>query len=221
MIREYFQTKPQEVNINNEKNELVIYPKILKLETGKDLLISLQEMAIKENKAGYILSVVGNLSKARIQCPGKKQSTLIKNTLEIVSLNGTIDPNHCHLHISFSDGNCNIWAGHLKEGTIILKAADMLIGFLDKNLIKKEKNIYNKQVQIYIIPDCPWSARAIRMLRTLQVEHEIIVIKNDNDFKSLNKMTKYNSFPQIFINGEFIGGYSELAELHSSGKLNK
>ena len=59
------------------------------------------------------------------------------------------------------------------------------------------------------------------MLRTLQVEHEIIVIKNDNDFKSLNKMTKYNSFPQIFINGEFIGGYSELAELHSSGKLNK
>ena len=220
MIREYFQTKPQEVNINNGKNELVIYPKIFKLETGKDLLISLQEMAIKENKAGYILSVVGNLSKARIQCPGKKQSTLIKNTLEIVSLNGTINPNHCHLHISFSDGNCNIWAGHLKEGTIILKAADMLIGFLDENLIKKEKNIHNKQVQIYIIPDCPWSARAIRMLRTLQVEHEIKVIKNDNDFKSLYKMTQYSSFPQIFINGKFIGGYSELAELHSSGKLN-
>ena len=197
MIREYFQTKPQEVNINNEKNELVIYPKIFKLETGKDLLISLQEMAIKENKAGYILSVVGNLSKARIQCPGKKQSTLIKNTLEIVSLNGTINPNHCHLHISFSDGNCNIWAGHLKEGTIILKAADMLIGFLDENLIKKEKNIHNKQVQIYIIPDCPWSARAIRMLRTLQVEHEIIVIKNDNDFKSLNKMTRYLSLIHI------------------------
>ena len=49
----------------------MIYPKIFKLETGRDLLISLQEMAIKENKAGYILSVVGNLSKARIQCPGK------------------------------------------------------------------------------------------------------------------------------------------------------
>ena len=219
MITKYFQTKTQEVNIKSEKNIQVIYPKIFKLETGKDLLISLQEMAKKQNKAGYILSVVGNLSEARIQCPGKKQPTLIKNTLEIISLNGTIDPNRCHLHISFSDGNCNIWAGHLKEGTIILKAADMLIGFLDENLIKKEKNIHNKQVQIYIIPDCPWSARAIRMLRTLQVEHEIIVIKNDNDFKSLNKMTKYNSFPQIFINGEFIGGYSELAELHSSGKL--
>jgi len=198
----------------------VIYPKIFKLESGRDLLISLHEMAIKENKLGYILSVVGNLSKARIQCPGKKQPTLIKNTLEIISLNGTIDPNRCHLHISFSDGNCNVWAGHLKEGTIILKDTDMLIGFLDKNLNKKEKIILNKQVEIYIIPDCPWSARAIRMLRILQVEHEIKLIKNDNDFKSLNEITGYSSFPQIFINGEFIGGYSELAELHSSGKLN-
>ena len=219
MIWEYFQTNPQKVNIKSEKNGQVIYPKIFKLETGRDLLISLQEMAIKENKAGYILSVVGNLSKARIQCPGKKQSTLIKNTLEIISLNGTIDPNNCHLHISFSDGNCNVWAGHLKEGTTILEAADMLIGFLDEKIIKKERINHHKQVLIYIIPDCPWSARAIRMLRTLQVEHEIKVIKDHDDFKSLNKITKYSSFPQIFINGEFIGGYSELAELHYSRKL--
>ena len=197
MIREYFQTKPQEVNINNEKNELVIYPKIFKLETGRDLLMSLQEMAIKENKAGYILSVVGNLSKARIQCPGKKQSTLIKNTLEIVSLNGTINPNHCHLHISFSDGNCNVWAGHLEEGTIILKTAEMLVGFIDEDLMKKEKATYEKQVEIFVIPDCPWSARAIRMLRTLQVAHKIQVIKNDNDFKSLNKIINYTSFPKF------------------------
>ena len=63
-----------------KKNWQVIYPKILKLETGADLLISLQEMAKKENKEGYLLSVVGNLSKARIQCPGKRQSTLIKST---------------------------------------------------------------------------------------------------------------------------------------------
>ncbi len=203
-----------------KRKEKVIYPKILQIETGRDLLISLQEISKKENKEGYILSVVGNLSKARIQCPGKKQSTLIKNTLEIISLNGTIKPNSCHLHLSVSDGNCNVWAGHLEEGTIILKSADMLIGFLDEGLIKTEKVSQNKQVEIFIIEDCPWSARAIRMLRTLQVAHEIKVIKNDNDFKSLNKITKYTSFPQIFINGEFIGGYSELAELHSSGKLN-
>ena len=177
-------------------------------------------MAKKENKGGYILSIVGNLSQAKIQCPGKQQSSLIKDNLEIISLNGTIDPNRCHLHISFSDGNCNVWAGHLEEGTIILKAVDMLIGILDKNFINKEKISNNKRVELFVIPDCQWSARAIRMLRILQVEHEIKVIKNDNDFKCLNKITNYNSFPQIFIDGEFIGGYSELAELHSLGRLN-
>ena len=177
-------------------------------------------MAKKENKAGYILSAVGNLSKARIRCPGKKQSTLIKNTLEIISLNGTIDPNSCHLHISFSDSNCNVWAGHLEEETIILKSADMLIGFLDEKLIKFEKHSYHKKVEIFILPDCPWSTKAIQILRKLHIEHEIKVIENDNDFKSLNKVTDYTTFPQIFINGEFIGGYSQLAELHSSGKLN-
>ncbi len=197
----------------------MIYPKIFKLETGRDLLLSLQEMANKEKKLGYILSVVGNLSKSRIQCPGKNQSTLIKNTLEIISLNGTIAPKSCHLHISFSDGNCNVWAGHLEEGTIILKAADILIGFLDKNLINNEKITHQMQVEIYIIPNCPWSERAIRMLRTLQIAHVIKVIKNDNNYKSLNKITNYTSFPQIFIDGEFIGGYSELAEMHFSGKL--
>ena len=96
----------------------------------------------------------------------------------------------------------------------------MLNRFLDDNLIKKEKTNHNKQVEIYIIPDCPWSERAIRMLRTLQVEKEIKVIKNNNDFKFLNKINNYSSFPQIFINGKFIIGYSELAENHFSGKLN-
>ncbi len=198
----------------------MIYPKIVKLESGCDLLLSLNEIAKKENKFGYILSVVGNLSKAIIQCPGNKQTTLIKNNLEIISLNGTINTQKCHLHISFSDGNCNVWAGHLNEGSIILKSADMLIGFIEEHLIKSERFTHNKQVKIYIIPNCPWSERAIRMLRTLQISYEIKVIENDNEFNLLNKITKYSRFPQIFIDNEFIGGYSELADLRATGKLN-
>lgn len=51
----------------------MINPKVCNLETGRDLLISFQEMAKNENKLGYVLSVVGNLSTARIQCPGQKK----------------------------------------------------------------------------------------------------------------------------------------------------
>ena len=72
--------------MKSDIKEKVIYPKIIKLQSGSDLLTSLHEIAKKENKTGYILSIVGNLSKAIIQCPGKKQPTLIKNTLEIISI---------------------------------------------------------------------------------------------------------------------------------------
>jgi len=43
---------------------------------------------------------------------------------------------------------------------------------------------------------------------------------NDEDFNSLHKRSNYSSFPQIFIDEEFIGGYTELSELHASGKLS-
>ena len=198
----------------------MIYPKALQLESGNDLLHNLRAQAIKENKSGYILSVVGNLSVAKFKCPGKKKATTIKNHLEIIALNGTISPKKCHLHISLSDGECKVWAGHLEEGTIILKGADLLIGFLNETINKKGDNTNIKTVEIFILPDCPWSSRAVRMLRTLQIPHEIKVVKNDEDFNTVYKRSKYQSFPQIFINEEFIGGYSELAELHASGKLS-
>ncbi len=197
----------------------MIYPKTLQLESGSDLLHSLQALAIKENKFGYVLSVVGNLSVAKFQCPGKEKATTIRNHLEIIALNGTISPKKCHLHISLSDGECKVWAGHLEEGTIILKGADLLIGLLDNAINKKGGQARIQKVEIFILPDCPWSSRAIRMLRTLQIPHEINVVKNDDDFSSLHQRSKYSSFPQIFIDEEFIGGYSELAELHASGKL--
>ena len=197
----------------------MIYPKSLQLDPGQDLLKRFESLAIKEDKLGYVLSIVGNLSKAVIHCPGKEQSTTIGNHLEIIALNGTISPNRCHLHICFSDGECNVWAGHLEEGTIIYKSAEILVGFVGEPINKKGLHLINKIAEIYILPDCPWSSRAVRMLRTLQIPHNIKVIENDNDFKALNRKTNYSNFPQIFIDGEFIGGYSDLAELHASGKL--
>ena len=112
-------TSKQEDNIFWDYSWNLIYPKTLQLESGSDLLNSLQALATKENKSGYILSVVGNLSIAKFQCPGKRQATTVKDHLEIIGLNGTISPNKCHLHISLSDGECKVWAGHLEEGTII------------------------------------------------------------------------------------------------------
>ena len=74
-----------------------------------------------------------------------------------------------------------------------------LIGFLDENFNLKRKITHNKRVEIFLISDCQWSAMAIRMLRTLQVAHEIKVIKSDKDFKHLNKITNYTSSMKFYI----------------------
>ena len=198
----------------------MIYPISLRLEANSDLLRSIEAVARSENKFGYVLSIVGDLSAAKFKCLGKKKATIVKDHLEIIALNGTISPEKCHLHISLSSGDCKLWSGHLEEGTIILKGADILLGFLQGELKKNGLINNNQKAEIFILPDCPWSSRAIRMLRTLQIPHDINVVENDNDFKILKNRTNSSSFPQIFIDGEFIGGYSELAELHASGLLS-
>ena len=94
-----------------------------------------------------------------------------------------------------------------------------MIGFLEEHFKQETSYAEKKTVDIYILPNCPWSSRAVRMLRTLQISHQIKVIESESEFKELNKISNYSTFPQIFINGEFIGGYTELAELHASGTL--
>ena len=199
----------------------MIFPFPLQITSNSDLLNSLKSLASNINKTGYILSIVGDLSAAKIKCPGNQVPTFINDHLEIITLNGTISPDKCHLHISVSDNDCKIWAGHLEEGTIILKGSDILVGFIDKETKVNPANVRNqkKNIEIYTLPKCPWSFRAVRMLRALQLDHDEKVIDNDQSFNDLYKRSNYSSFPQIFINGEFIGGYSELAELHASGKL--
>ena len=78
----------------------------LHLEPEQDLLLSLSEVAQEKQISGFLLGVVGNLSKASFQCPGRDQPTVLEGELEIITLNGTFDADGVHLHLSLSDGAC-------------------------------------------------------------------------------------------------------------------
>ena len=75
------------------------------------------------------------------------------------------------------------------------------------NLSKNES-----RVKVYILKDCPWSKRAIRLLNSLSIPHEVTLIDNDESFNKIMVISKHNTFPQIFLEDKFIGGYDELAE---------
>ena len=194
----------------------------LKLGPGSDLRRSLEQLAIEQGAAGFVLGVVGNLSRAAFQCAGRSGPTILEGDLEIITLQGTVAPDGVHLHLSLSDSDCQVWGGHLEPGTLVLKGADLLVGFLqDSQPAPPDQPAVEVAVEVAVLPGCPWSKRALRVLRTLGIPHQVTTISGDAERRALEQRTGRGSLPQVFIEGQFIGGYDDLAELHGSGGLER
>jgi len=198
----------------------------IELSPGSDLRQSLEDIGRNENSSGFVLGVVGNLSNVRFQCPGRSKPTELTGNLEIITLNGTISPDNVHLHLSISDSNCQVWGGHLELGSIVLKGVDLLVGLLDNEVSNKTKTDFivetnSPRLEVAVLPGCPWSARALRILKSADVPHNIITISNEIDYENHTRRSDMNTFPQLFLDGSLIGGYDSLTELRSSGRLNE
>ncbi|MCA9359235.1 DNA-binding protein [Candidatus Kaiserbacteria bacterium] len=87
-------------------------------------------------EAGVILSAVGGFQKLILRMPilpNQEKHTVkeLEGPFEIVSINGTISPNDCHIHVSASDQDGVCIGGHLKEGTTVKNTAEVVIGVFD------------------------------------------------------------------------------------------
>ncbi len=190
----------------------------LHLEPGQDLLLSVSELAQEKRISGFLLGVVGNLSKASFQCPGRDKPTVLEGELEIITLNGTFDANGVHLHLSLSDGACQVWGGHLEGGSVILKGADLLLGILNQGQ-EVAQGKTNTRLEIAVLPGCPWCDSALRLLEAYNIPHTIITVDNDHTFQQCKQRSEMNTFPQIFIDGATVGGFDSLEKLQRSGEL--
>ncbi|APD47793.1 DUF296 domain-containing protein [Synechococcus sp. CS-602] len=194
----------------------------LHLLPGSDLRLALEQLALEQGASGFVLGVVGNLSQAAFQCPGKAAPTVLQGELEIITLQGTVAPQGVHLHLSLSDSECQVWGGHLEPGSLVLKGADLLVGLLDGPLptpamaqvpaehlpaVLSSGSTAEPRVTIAVRPGCPFSWRALRLLRSLDIPH--LVIEPEGESR----------VPQVFIDGALIGGYDALAESNSKGEL--
>ena len=202
----------------------------LKLAPGQDLRQSLQVLATAQNVSGYVLGVVGNLSRAAFQCPGQPEPNVLEGDLEIITLQGHFSPQGVHLHLSLSDGACQVWGGHLEPGTLVKKGADLLVGLLDQPLPQEPINfeavasvdspsLPAPRVEIAVLPGCPWCTRALRILRSLDIAHNVVICDSDATYNALHERSGMTTFPQVFIDGAVIGGYDDLAQLHADGAL--
>jgi predicted DNA-binding protein with PD1-like motif/glutaredoxin len=198
------------------------------LDAGSDLRVSLEWLAAQEEASGFVLGVVGNLSRAAFQCPGQPGPSVLEGDLEIITLQGTVAPGGVHLHLSLSDGDCQVWGGHLEPGTVVKSGADLLVGLL-AGAAPSEASPASPEVaaatpagprlEIAVLPGCPFSARALRMLRTLGIPHRVESVESPEQREGIARRSGRTTFPQVFLDGNPIGGYNDLADLHHRGAL--
>ena len=78
------------------------------------------------------------------------------------------------------------------------------------------------KVEVYSTSYCPYCIRAKALLRSKGVAFDEIDVTDNSELRA--KMVKLaggrRTVPEIFINGEMIGGCDELYELEESGELD-
>jgi glutaredoxin 3 len=77
------------------------------------------------------------------------------------------------------------------------------------------------KIEIYTTPFCGYCARAKGLLdRKGAPYEEMDVMMDDKKRTEMRERSKRSTVPQIFINGQHIGGSDELAALEQAGKLD-
>lgn len=103
----------------------------VRLHRGDDLLLSVRELACQKNiTAGVVLSAVGCISEGKVRDASGVTVREISEHCEIVSLNGTVSAQRCHLHIALSREDLTTLGGHLCVGCIVNTTCELVIAEL-------------------------------------------------------------------------------------------
>jgi monothiol glutaredoxin len=72
-------------------------------------------------------------------------------------------------------------------------------------------------------PQCGFSANAVSILRACGVEkfHTVNVLEEPEIRQGIKEFANWPTIPQLYVNGEFVGGSDIMIEMHKSGELKK
>ena len=100
----------------------------IRLKRGEDLMESIKTVCREKNiRAGVVLSGVGCILKGRIRDASGVNIREIDDHCEIVSLNGTVSTQRCHIHIALSKEDLSTVGGHLCPGCIINTTCELVL----------------------------------------------------------------------------------------------
>lgn len=72
-------------------------------------------------------------------------------------------------------------------------------------------------------PQCGFSANAVQLLKASGVEEVFTVdVLQDPDIREgIKQFANWPTIPQLYVNGEFVGGSDIMREMYQSGELQK
>jgi predicted DNA-binding protein with PD1-like motif len=101
----------------------------LRLLPGADVKRSIEGYVRSHDiRAGWVLTCVGSLSEAVLRMPGAREFLTLRRDFEVVSVEGTLSPDGCHLHASVSDRTGTVFGGHLSAGCIVRTTCELVLG---------------------------------------------------------------------------------------------
>jgi glutaredoxin 3 len=78
------------------------------------------------------------------------------------------------------------------------------------------------KVVVYTTSYCPYCFRAKALLRSKKIEFEEVDVTEDPDRRSeMERLSGRRTVPQIFVDGQPIGGYDDARFLDTTGELDR
>ncbi|KQM94620.1 MULTISPECIES: Grx4 family monothiol glutaredoxin [Sphingomonas] len=73
-----------------------------------------------------------------------------------------------------------------------------------------------------LFPQCGFSSRAIAILNHLEVEFESVDVLQDQGIRQgVKAYSDWPTIPQLYVDGEFLGGSDIMMEMYESGELKQ
>ena len=72
-------------------------------------------------------------------------------------------------------------------------------------------------------PQCGFSGRAVQILQACGVKDLVTVnvLEDDEVRQAIKDFANWPTIPQLYVNGEFVGGSDIMREMYQSGELQK
>ncbi len=73
-----------------------------------------------------------------------------------------------------------------------------------------------------LMPQCGFSNNVVQIMNSLGVPYETVDILQDNELRQgIKEYSNWPTIPQVYINGEFIGGSDIAIELYQNNELQE